>query len=66
MGVCRYMAAADIAVAQYKVGGGEEKLEEAVGMVERVVELDVLYEGENSAVAEEHRGMLVELREGRI
>ena len=61
----RYLAASDIARAQYRTGGGLGKLEEAIEMVERVVELDILYEGGNSAVVKEHRELLLRLREQR-
>ena len=55
--------ASDIALAQYRLGGGPGKLEKAIEMVERVVELDVLYEGAISVVAKEHRALLLGLRE---
>ena len=60
------MAACDIALAQYRLGKLPSKLDDAITMLERLVELDVMYEGKNSTAAKEHQRLCLQLKQGNV
>jgi hypothetical protein len=60
------MGAFDIALAQYKLSKLTSKLADAIRLLELVIELDLMYYGDNSAVTEEDRKLCLQLKEGYI
>jgi hypothetical protein len=62
----RYMGAFNIALSQYKLSKLASKLADAIRLLELVIELDLMYYGDNSAVTEEDRKLCLQLKEGYI
>jgi hypothetical protein len=51
---------------EYKLSKLASKLADAITLLELVIELDLMYYGDNSAVMEEDRRLCLQLKEGYI
>jgi hypothetical protein len=56
------MGAFDIALAQYRLSSLMSKLADAIRLLELVIELDLMYYGDNSAVTEGDRKLCLQLK----
>ena len=55
-----------IALTQYKLNKLPSKLGDAIRFLELVIELDLVYYGESSAITQEHRRVCFKLKQGDI
>jgi hypothetical protein len=60
------MGAFDIALAQHKLNRLSSKPTDAIGLLDRVIELDILYDGDDGAVIKEHKRLRLQLQQGCV